>query len=233
MARRSDWAWLAVLLGHAVVTLLLAWLGLQAAMTPAWGAEVFAPEPPAAALRWRSELTRAAHMAWGLDAPVAAMAAQIHQESGWNAAAVSRVGAQGMAQFMPQTARWWCSSTGVAAADCQPTNPRWALRALAGYNRHLWDQLAAAAEPYAQDPQAARGARLWATLRAYNGGIGHWLAEARIAAGPRRAQVDAACGRTRRSAAACRENLAYPHRILTTLQPRYEGWGEVWVPPAE
>ena len=59
---------------------------------------------PSAANRWRADLTRAAHAQWGLDAPIAALAAQIHQESHWKSNAVSRVGAIGMAQFMPGTA---------------------------------------------------------------------------------------------------------------------------------
>ncbi|MBY0466660.1 MAG: transglycosylase SLT domain-containing protein, partial [Burkholderiales bacterium] len=53
---------------------------------------------PAAAHKYRAELTRAAHSQWGLDAPIAALAAQVHQESGWQPNAVSHVGAQGMAQ---------------------------------------------------------------------------------------------------------------------------------------
>jgi len=61
---------------------------------------------PDEAQRQRSTLIRMARAEWGLDAPVAAFAAQLQQESGWQADAVSRVGARGMAQFMPSTARW-------------------------------------------------------------------------------------------------------------------------------
>ena len=85
---------------------------------------------PAQAARYRAELVRAAHSQWGLDAPVAALAAQVHQESGWRPDAVSHVGARGMAQFMPATATWWCALNGLGAAACQPHNPTWALRAL-------------------------------------------------------------------------------------------------------
>lgn len=187
---------------------------------------------PAEAARWRAELTRQAHAQWGLDAPIPALAAQVHQESGWNPAVVSRVGAAGMAQFMPNTAIWWCDLTRVAAAACQPTNPRWALRAMVGYDKWLFDRLASADAPY-RDALEGRGARLWATLRAYNGGLGHWQAEARQAAGPLRRQIDAACGSARRAAQHCAENLSYPHRIMTVLQPRYAAWGAVWLPPDE
>ena len=95
--------------------------------------------PPEAA-RYRQALLRAAHAQWGLQAPVAALAAQVHQESAWNPQAVSRVGARGLAQFMPATARWWCEREGIGGADCLPHNPAWALRALVGYDKHLYDR---------------------------------------------------------------------------------------------
>ena len=68
---------------------------------------------------------------------------------------------------------------------------------------------------------------MWVALRSYNGGLGHWQAEAartglRL---PTRWQVDAACGTARRAMVHCAENLGYPHRILTVLQPRYLQWG--------
>lgn len=174
---------------------------------------------PAAAAPYRSMLVRAAHSQWGLDAPIAALAAQVHQESAWRPAAVSRVGARGLAQFMPATASWWCELNDLAAKDCQPENPVWALRALVGYDRWL----------YERTPQRyADSDRLWVALRAYNGGLGHWQAEARAAPGglqqATRQAVDAACGRARRHGSHCAENLGYPHRILIELTPRYASW---------
>lgn len=198
------------------IELAAALLFVMLVIAPAHAAE----STPAAAAPWRAELTRAAHTEWGLDAPIAALAAQVHQESGWNAQAVSRVGARGMAQFMPATATWWCQLNRLAPGECQPHNPRWALRALVGYDKWLWDRL-----KQAQQPPDGAAARMWATLRSYNGGLGHWQAEARLAAGPARHQVDAACGRARRHPTHCAENLGYPRRILATLQPRYATWG--------
>lgn len=177
---------------------------------------VHAQQVPANAVRYRAELVRAAHAHWGLDAPVAALAAQVHQESGWNPQAVSRVGASGMAQFMPATATWWCALNNMAAADCQPQNPTWALAALVGYDKWLYDR---SPERYAAHD------RLWVALRAYNGGLGHWQAESRLAANTSRLAVDAACGRARRSPTHCPENLGYPQRILLQLQPLYRSWG--------
>lgn len=207
--------WTTLVLAIELVSALLFVL-LVSVATPAHASVQL---PPPAAQAWRAELTRQAHAEWGLNAPIAALAAQVHQESGWNALAVSQVGARGMAQFMPATATWWCQLQGLAPADCQPHNPRWALRALVGYDKWLYDRLAAAGPP----PD-----RLWATLRAYNGGLGHWQAEARLAAVPTRSQVDAACGRARRATQFCAENLGYPRRILVALQPRYSAWGPAW-----
>ena len=176
---------------------------------------------PAAAHQHRAELTRAAHTQWGLNAPIPALAAQVHQESGWRADAVSRVGAQGMAQFMPSTATWWCKLHKLSAADCQPRNPTWALRSMVGYDKWLYDRT---------PTRYTERDRLHVALRAYNGGLGHWQAEAASTglAQPTVAQVDAACGKARRHRTHCAENLGYPQRILTVLQPRYSGWGAVW-----
>jgi soluble lytic murein transglycosylase-like protein len=181
------------------------------------------PGPHPHAQRWRAELTRAAHLNWGLDAPVALFAAQVHQESSWQPGAVSHVGAQGLAQFMPATAAWWCAGQRIGSADCLPTNPAWALRAMVGYNRWLYERLGAAGGP---------GPRAWAMLRAYNGGLGHWQAEARVAGTTAWPAVDAACGRARRAAVHCGENLHYPRRIMVELQPRYATWGPAVAAPA-
>lgn len=199
---------------RATRTAVLAWLLLAAVLLLVAGLAQ-AAEPPRAALQYRATLTRVAHAEWGLNAPIAAFAAQVHQESGWNPQAVSRVGALGMAQFMPATARWWCDLHGLGAEACQPTNPTWALRALVGYDRWL----------YARVRGPSEHDRLWAALRSYNGGLGHWLAEAKAAGSDRREAVDQACGQARRAAVHCAENLGYPRRILGRLQFLYSGWG--------
>lgn len=192
----------------------LFWVLFLAALI--WPSAAPAQGIPSIANKHRGDLTRAAHSVWGLDAPVAVFAAQIHQESGWKPNAVSRVGAVGMAQFMPATAQWWCSFNGLSATECQPSNPVWAMRALVGYDRWLFERVRGASE----------FDRLWAALRGYNGGLGHWQQEAALArpALDRKA-VDAACGHARRHPSFCAENLGYPHRILNVLQPLYLAWG--------
>ena len=196
----------------ALAVLLVALCALAALLPPLAYAQV-----PQAAQQHRALLVRTAHAAWGLDAPVAVFAAQVHQESAWRPDAVSHVGAQGLAQFMPATTRWIAGQSPELAAQ-QPFSPAWALRALVTYDRWLYDRTPAHYPP--RD-------RMWVALRAYNGGLGHWQREAASTglAQPTRAQVDAACGKARRAAVHCTENLGYPHRILVVLQPRYAAWG--------
>ncbi|WP_413460200.1 transglycosylase SLT domain-containing protein [Herbaspirillum huttiense] len=178
---------------------------------------------PAPAMKYRAELTRAAHAGWGLDAPVAVFAAQIHQESGWNSEAISRVGAKGMAQFMPATARWWCEANAIATSACVPENPAWAMRALVGYDRWLYDRV--------RGPDEFN--RLWAMLRSYNGGLGHWQQEAAIVRpAMEHLAIDGACGKAKRHPSFCPENLGYPRRILILLQPRYQTWGRSVMAPS-
>lgn len=179
------------------------------------GSAQAAPAIPRAAVAYRSDLTRIAHAEWGLAAPVAAFAAQVHQESGWRPEAVSRVGARGIAQFMPATAVWWCQVQRLPAEDCQPANPVWSLRALVGYDRWLYQRVKGDTD----------FDRYWAALRSYNGGLGHWQNEAKLAPSLKRADVDGVCGAASRSAIHCAENLGYPRRILLTLQPLYSAWG--------
>jgi soluble lytic murein transglycosylase-like protein len=175
---------------------------------------------PQAATRYRAELTRAAHNQWGLSAPIAALAAQVHQESGWNPRAVSQVGATGMAQFMPSTASWWCNSQGISTSECQPTNPTWALRALVGYDKWLYDRVAAADELN----------RLAFALSAYNGGLGWVARDKQLASGKGLDKLTWFGSVERvnagRATASWQENRAYPKRILLQLQPHYLAWGQ-------
>lgn len=174
---------------------------------------------PSNANRWRSDLTRAAHAQWGLDAPIAALAAQLHQESRWQANAMSHVGAIGMAQFMPATATWWCELNGLSKQECQPTNPVWAIRALVGYDRWLFERV--------------KGADLRSQhafmLSAYNGGLGWVQRDQKLASSKGLDPLvwfdSVELVNAGRSAANWKENRVYPKRILIELQPLYATWG--------
>jgi soluble lytic murein transglycosylase-like protein len=179
-----------------------------------------AQEIPRAASAYRSILVRSARAEWGLSAPVAVFAAQVHQESLWRSSAQSPAGAQGLAQFMPATARWLpevAPQTGQPA----PFNPGWSLRALCAYDHWLWARVQGA-----NDCE-----RMAMTLSAYNGGLAWLHRDKRRAVALGRDQriwwngvelVNAG-----RSAWAWRENRDYPRRILLRLEPLYEasGWG--------
>lgn len=169
-----------------------------------------------AADQYRRPLTREAQMQWGLAAPVARFAAQIHQESGWRADAQSAY-AGGLAQFTPATADWIAKLYPRELGEGAPYSPTWALRALVTYDRWLYERVQGATECD----------RWWFLLRAYNGGLGHVQAEARLTACPlHREVVDAACGLAKRAATHCAENLGYPRRIMLMIEPRYRtaGW---------
>ena len=175
---------------------------------------------PRAAAQYRAELVRSARVVWGLAAPVSVFAAQVHTESWWRNDTVSHVGAQGLAQFMPATARWLpqvAPETGKPA----PFNPGWSLRALCTYDKWLWDRTGGV-----NDYE-----RMAFTLSAYNGGQG-WVNRDKAKA--RKLGVDASrwfghvenvnAGRSR---AAFAENRQYPRRILRERQQAYvrAGWG--------
>lgn len=174
---------------------------------------------PRSAAAYRRQVTAQARQVWGLRAPVADFAAQLQAESAWNPRARSPVGAQGLAQFMPQTRVWACARWPevIEGLTCDAYNPVWAIRAMVRYDRYLYDRVRG---------QSDCG-RLWAALRAYNGGLGHWRMETADVAVPSRKQADARCGTARRARSHCAENLAYPRRILLDYSPAYQaaGWG--------
>lgn len=181
---------------------------------------VFADIPTDAA-RYQRDLIRVSRAAWGLNAPVATFAAQIHQESRWNANARSPVGAQGLAQFMPATSKWIAGVYPASLGNNQPYNPAWALSALVTYNKWHYDRIAAASE-----------CDRWAyVLSAYNGGLG-WVYRDRKKARTLGLNDGIYWGvvehvNAGRSAANFKENRGYPERIIHRWQPEYiaAGWG--------
>ena len=203
--------WTHRLFALVFLNVALAWGGF-------WSVPCGAAEIPQAAVKYRSDLIRNARLSWGLEAPVATFAAQIHQESGWNPGAVSRVGAKGLAQFMPSTTDW-IGGIIPDLASRTPENPAWALRAIAAYDRWLWDRVSA-------DTHCDRMAM---TLSSYNGGLG-WLQKDKKAAAAAGADRGRWWGEVERFNAGRRnaefaENRGYPHRILKVLEPRYGSWG--------
>lgn len=174
---------------------------------------------PPQAERYRRDLIRSARYVWGMSAPIAVLAAQVHQESGWIPTARSAY-ASGLAQFTPGTARDMARMYPRELAGAKPLDPRWALMALCRYDKQLYDAM----------PFAASPADRWAfALSAYNGGPG-WIARDRAKASAQGldstrwwGNVEAA--NSGRALQFFRENRDYPRRIMLRHQPLYVSWG--------
>jgi hypothetical protein len=175
-------------------------------------------EIPTWSLRYRATLIEAATASFGINAPTARLAAQIHQESNWKPNAASPY-AQGLAQFTPPTARWLpaiCPEIGAP----DPWDAGWSIRAMACYDAWLYARV-----PHVDDCNA------WAfTLVDYNGGQGLRMREQKVTAAagdnPNLWWSNVELARAR-SPAAWNENRAYPRRILLVLEPAYleNDWG--------
>ena len=190
------------------------WFALVVLAAPAHAAETV----PRVAYQYRDTLIRAAHATWGLDAPVAVFAAQVHTESRWDAGAVSPVGAQGLAQIMPDTAKWLPEvAPALRGRSPAPYNPGWALRAMCEYDLWLWTRVVGAT---ACD-------RMAFALSGYNGGLG-WVRKDRAEARDRGLDPDVyaavATVNAGRGKFAWRENRDYVRRIMDR-QALYLTWG--------
>lgn len=210
MSERSIFVWrIAAMAVLAVVFLILALIPIAARGQVPEGAE-----------KYKRELIRNARLEWGMDAPISTFAGQIEQESRFNPEAVSPVGAVGLAQFMPATGKW-ISGAYPALADNEPRNPQWAMRALAAYDKYLWDRSSAKSDCH----HAAK------MLSGYNGGA-RWVTDDEALAA--RNGLDSGLWwenvervNSGRSDAAWKENRGYPPAILFLREPRYvdAGWG--------
>ena len=219
--------WLETLnaIGAAILVIVLVALLFFADMSLAAGsAHAGETAISRAALQYRGQLIREARAVWGMEAPVAIFAAQIHTESNWRNDVTSFAGAQGLAQFMPSTAAWLPSvapETGTPA----PFSPAWSLRACVTYDKWLYDRL--------RPMRAASLAvceRMAFTLSGYNGGIG-WVGKDRALAARTGRNPDRWFGNVEdvnagRNKSAIRENRRYV-TLIFQRQSAYvaAGWG--------
>jgi soluble lytic murein transglycosylase-like protein len=194
--------WLVLAMQAAVIGLVLA-LYWQPALAQ-----------PAEAQHYKLTLRREAQLAWGLQAPVATFAAQVHQESHWNINARSAVGAQGLAQFMPSTTQWIGGLT-PSLGERAAYNPTWSLRALVTYDHWLAVRINALDECQ----------RMAFALQAYNSGLGWVYKRQRLSPTPGQC-LGAACSiNPGVTPASQREAEGYPRLILQRWEPLYAGWG--------
>ncbi|MCX7563760.1 transglycosylase SLT domain-containing protein [Xanthomonadaceae bacterium XH05] len=155
---------------------------------------------------------------WGIHAPTARIAAQIHAESLWRPKAASKY-AHGMAQFTPATAEWIAAKFPEKLRGFDPWDPAQAVRAMVIYDHWLTTR----------NP-GATACDTWAFgLAAYNGGEG-WLRRDRRLTEAAGNDASVWFGNveqhTARATWARRENRTYVSRILLALEPAYHaaGW---------
>lgn len=201
-----DWGrYILILMGAALL------LGVMLACC---GAPAHAQAIPREALQHRAALKREAQRIWGLDAPVATFAAQVHQESRWRVDARSPVGALGLAQFMPSTAAW-IGGVDAGLSERAPLNPTWALRGLVTYDKWLFDRIKA-------DNACERMAF---ALSAYNGGLG-WVYKRQQRSEKPGLCLGVTCAiNPGIHPASQRENAHYPEVILRQHEQLYRTWG--------
>lgn len=178
-----------------------------------------APAIPDASAMYRRWVEQAVAEEWGVEGSTARLAAQIHQESSWNAKAHSSVGAEGLAQFMPSTSRWIATQFPDKLGTFDPWDAQQAALAAAVYDAWLVQRNPGHSE-----------CDTWSfALSAYNGGEKQLRKEQTVArAKGLRPDVwpgQVATMRTR-SMAAWTENRGYVRRILGVLEPAYlaAGW---------
>lgn len=195
--------------------LVLAWPA-RAAAPKAGSVPVVVPEASAMYRHW---VEQAVAEEWGVSGSPARLAAQLHQESSWNPRAHSPVGAEGLAQFMPSTARWMAEAFPDRLGSFDPWDPRQAALAAAVFDAWL----------VKRNP-GIDTCSTWAfALSAYNGGETALRREQRAADRAGRSPrlwFDNVARYRARSPSAWRENRGYVSRILTVLEPAYiaAGW---------
>lgn len=198
----------------AAVFTLCAWMAGISAIQSAHA------QIPESAHQWQRPIIREAQARFGVNAPVARIAGQLHQESSWRAEVCSWAGACGLAQFMPATSDWMAELFPSRLAPADPFNPYWSIKANVYFNYWL----------YERNRNWADECSRWAgVLSGYNGGLG-WVNRDRRLAASSGADPNVWVGHvefySNRAQWAIEENRAYVHRILHVLEPRYlnAGW---------
>lgn len=173
--------------------------------------------------QYRGLLTKSAIQTHGPGAPVAMLAGHIEQESACNPNARSRVGALGLAQFMPATAADMAKFHPSVCSPANPFDPRWAIQCKDRYLHSLRRSF--------QDLPTCSS---WTfALRSYNGGLGWINRELRLCmtthpcAGCCYEPEVLALYNAGRSRANFIENTEYVPRILARSTKYVErGWGD-------
>lgn len=202
--------WRGILTG-AVSVLLLALILLAVFL---WPARARAQNIPDEAYRFKRDIVRAGQHVWGLDAPTATLAAQIHQESRFRINARSPAGASGISQFMPSTSDW-IAATYPHELSGDRTTAEWGILAMSRYMKHLWDRTSGV-----DDCE-----RMAFAQAAYNGGEGWVRKRKRLSDNPEVCLFATCTINPGIKPSNQVENEGYPRRILLTLEPIYVAAG--------
>lgn len=174
---------------------------------------------PDSCLEFRRLIYTEARRTFGTEAPVAALASQIYQESACNPKAVSRVGAKGLAQFMPLTVKDMEDRVAPELGKGDPFDPDWSVPAMMRYMKSLerygkpWNGPYFKCHVYSFQ------------LIGYNGGAG-WVMRERRKARDKGLDPDIYWGvvehiNVGKSKGNFHENREYPRRILLKHQPNF------------
>jgi len=167
------------------------------------------------ALRYRATLIREAQAVFGLNAPVPALAGQIHQESSWRPGVTARDNGRGLAQFMDATAEQVSRSYPELGAP-DPYNPQWAIRALVRYNEWIYKRVL-----------GKDACNRWAaTFKGYNAGPGYVMQAQKASPDPGTWFGVTEFVPTRQSPANFEHSRLYPRKIIFRHQPLYADWGQ-------
>lgn len=207
-------------LGDAVLRWALALVTVVLLAVLAFGAFVVAhADVPVNANLYRIQLRAESQHVWGVNAPVATLAAQITQESGWRPAVTAWDGGQGLSQFMPATLTWACAKFkgALKGEPCDAYRPRVAMRLQAAYMLHLLNRV---------DEYDNACSRMGFALMGYNSGEGWRMKRQARSDAPGNVWATAAInpGVTPANQRVAQD---YPHRVLRVYEPRFvtAGWG--------
>lgn len=165
------------------------------------------------------EIRAATEFRFGIPAPVALVAAQIHAESNFNPKAVSKAGAKGLMQLMDQTAEFAARAVGPARAS--PFDAGWNIRAGVYYDRWNFERIY-----YNGKDASDRLCKRWgATLSSFNGGLGWHSKRRALADDPEDFWNSVRTINPGITAANQVENMSYSYRIVFVLQPKYAELG--------
>ena len=159
-------------------------------------------------LKYKRQVIREARVFIGNDAPYWYFMGQIEQESRCREGVTAFDGGQGLGQFMPSTAEWiHGKEEALQEFPMNPYDPRWNIRALILYDRHLY--------------QTGRCEGWYFAFRSYNGGQGNLNKEIARAGGScdvtliekqcSRKKIKLKCGDI---LDLCRVNIEYPYLIF-------------------